>query len=187
MRRLTTHFFAATTLGFAFSADCLAQAGAPSEPSGYRLDNYRAPTPAALAGAKVIDTKRAFEVWNENQAVFIDTLPQPPKPANLPKDAVWRDRPHFDIPGSMWLPDTGYGELAPQTLRYFETGLANATTYDKKKPIVLYCLANCWMSWNAAKRALSLGYTNVSWYPEGMDGWAAAGHPQEERKPQQRD
>jgi hypothetical protein len=33
------------------------------------------------------------------------------------------------------------------------------------------------MSWNAAKRALALGYKNVAWYPEGTDGWAAAALP----------
>ena len=33
----------------------------------------------------------------------------------------------------------------------------------------------CWMSWNAAKRAVALGYTGVNWFPEGSDGWVAAG------------
>jgi rhodanese-related sulfurtransferase len=33
---------------------------------------------------------------------------------------------------------------------------------------------------------LTLGYSNVSWYPEGTDGWAAAGHPLEERQPEPR-
>ena len=33
------------------------------------------------------------------------------------------------------------------------------------------------MSWNAAKRAISYGYSNVHWYPEGTDGWAEAGLP----------
>ena len=37
------------------------------------------------------------------------------------------------------------------------------------------------MSWNAAKRALALGYTHVAWYPEGTDGWAAADLPLEPR------
>jgi thioredoxin-related protein len=31
------------------------------------------------------------------------------------------------------------------------------------------------MSWNAVKRASALGYRNLYWYPEGSDGWAAAG------------
>jgi len=32
------------------------------------------------------------------------------------------------------------------------------------------------MSWNAAKRAIALGYT-VAWYPDGTDGWQDAGLP----------
>ena len=31
------------------------------------------------------------------------------------------------------------------------------------------------MSWNAAKRALSWGYSNVAWYPDGTDGWRTPG------------
>ncbi len=38
-------------------------------------------------------------------------------------------------------------------------------------PVLFFCLAECWMSWNAAKRALEYGYSNVFWYPEGTDGW----------------
>ncbi|MEA1648849.1 hypothetical protein UAJ10_07440 [Nitrospirillum sp. BR 11164] len=33
------------------------------------------------------------------------------------------------------------------------------------------------MSWNATKRAAGYGYTNVAWYPDGVDGWRAAGLP----------
>jgi rhodanese-related sulfurtransferase len=39
------------------------------------------------------------------------------------------------------------------------------------------------MSWNAAKRALAMGYVNVAWYPEGTDGWEEAGLPLTEAKP----
>jgi rhodanese-related sulfurtransferase len=31
------------------------------------------------------------------------------------------------------------------------------------------------MSWNAAKRALSYGYTHVFWYRDGSDGWQEIG------------
>jgi hypothetical protein len=37
-----------------------------------------------------------------------------------------------------------------------------------------------------AGRAVALGYGNVAWYPEGSDGWAAAGLPLEKRIPQPR-
>ena len=46
---------------------------------------------------------------------------------------------------------------------------------------MVYCQADCWMSWNAAKRLLSYGYSNVAWYPEGTDGWERAGLPIAER------
>jgi rhodanese-related sulfurtransferase len=42
------------------------------------------------------------------------------------------------------------------------------------------------MSWNAAKRALSYGYTDVAWYPEGTDGWAFAGLPLVDAQPEPR-
>jgi PQQ-dependent catabolism-associated CXXCW motif protein len=159
----------------------------PPEPEGYRIESLHAPTPLTLKGATVIDTARAFDIWNKKEAVFVDALSRPPKPAGLPKNAVWRDQPRFDIPGSIWLPDTGFGELSPENLRYFESGLARATANDKTKPLVFYCRPDCWASWNAAKRAIALGYKNVSWYPQGAEGWAQAGHPLEERQPEPRE
>lgn len=158
----------------------------PPEPAGYRLDDYRAPVPATLAGARVLTTEQAAALWRDKAAVFVDVLPRPPKPAGLPADAVWRDRPRSDIPGSIWLPDTGFGALSDATQQYLESGLARASAGDKSRRLVFYCLADCWMSWNAAKRAIFLGYSNVAWYPEGADGWAKAGHPLEPREPEPR-
>jgi rhodanese-related sulfurtransferase len=39
------------------------------------------------------------------------------------------------------------------------------------------------MSWNAAKRAVSWGYTAVYWYRDGTDGWEAAKLPVENAEP----
>lgn len=156
---------------------------APPEPPAYRMEQYRAPVPATLAGARVVSVQEARCLWQEKAAIFIDVLPRPVKPANLPAGTVWRDRPRDDIPGSVWLPNVGYGALPPRMEAYFRDGLARATGGDAARPILVYCLADCWMSWNAAKRALQLGYANVIWFPEGSDGWAAAGHPLERREP----
>lgn len=159
----------------------------PAEPESYRLDNYHAPTPATLKGATVIDTSRAFEIWNEKEAAFIDALSRPARPADLPREVVWRPSPRHDIPGSMWLPGTGVGELTPALQSYFESGLARAAGNSKDKLLVFYCRTNCWASWNAAKRALTLGYRNVYWYPGGADAWERDGHPLEERLPEPMD
>jgi len=153
------------------------------EPDGYRLENYRAPTPATLKGARTVTTEEAAALWRDKAAVFIDVLPRAPRPANLPADILWRDKPRLDIPGGAWLPDTGYGELAASTEAYFEAGLARLTGGDRARAIVIYCQLDCWMSWNAARRAVALGYTNVIWYPDGTDGWLVADLPLEEAHP----
>jgi PQQ-dependent catabolism-associated CXXCW motif protein len=90
------------------------------------------------------------------------------------------------VPGSIWLPDTGYGVLAPAMQQYFEHGLEQASGGDRNRMLVFYCLANCWMSWNAAKRAIAIGYTHVAWFPDGTDGWSAERLPLEQRTPVQR-
>jgi PQQ-dependent catabolism-associated CXXCW motif protein len=149
----------------------------PAEPPGYRMENYRAPTPLTLAGARVITTAQARALWKSGTAAFVDVLAHAPKPANLPPGTLWLDKPRMDIPGSIWLPDTGYGKLAAPTETYLRNGLVRVTKGDRAKLIAIYCLADCWMSWNAAKRALAMGYKNVAWYPAGTDGWRDAGLP----------
>ena len=167
-----------------------AAAGAASaevpEPDGYQLENYRSPTPATLRGAKVIGTNEAETIWRSHSASFVDVLPRPPRPRDLPAGTFWRDKPRANIPGSIWLPDTGYGELAPSMAEYFSKGLDKATNGDHARMLVLYCLADCWMSWNAAKRARALGYSNVVWYPEGTDGWFNALLPLQDSTPEPR-
>ena len=173
-------------LAFAFLALAApAQAAAP-EPEGYRTEAYRAPVPATLKGATVLTAAEAHRLWEEKRAAFVDVLPQAPRPKNLPADTVWHDPPRFDIPGSVWLPDTGYGELNPAMADYFSRGLKLASGGDFDRPLAFYCQRDCWMSWNAAKRALGLGYRAVNWYPDGVDGWREAGFALEERKPEPR-
>jgi len=153
------------------------------EPTEYRTRDYRAPTPAGLEGARVVSTAEAEELWQRKSAVFVDVLPRAPRPANLPPGTIWRDKPRLNIPGSVWLPDTGYGELAPATEDYLRKSLERATSGDRAKILVIYCLRDCWMSWNAAKRVLSMGYPNVAWYPDGTDGWTDMLLPVAEAQP----
>jgi PQQ-dependent catabolism-associated CXXCW motif protein len=154
------------------------------EPGGYRTEDYRAPVPDTLAGARVLSTAEAEGIWRARAGVFVDVLPRPPKPSNLPAGTIWRDKPRFNIPGSLWLPDTGYGELAATTEEYLRRGLLHASGGNLASLIVVYCQADCWMSWNAAKRALSFGYSNVAWYPDGTDGWTDKLLPVTETQPE---
>lgn len=167
-------------------APALAQQQEPFEPEGYRTDNYRAPVPATLAGARVLTTEEAEAIWRANSGAFVDVMPRPPKPNNLPAGTVWRDAPRRNIPGSIWLPDTGYGTLPPAMDDYLQRGLARASRGNKAALLVIYCIADCWMSWNAAKRALAYGYSNIAWYPDGTDGWERAKLPTDEAQPEPR-
>lgn len=169
-------------LVFAQTAD----AADVAEPDGYRTDDYRSPTPATLRGARVIGTDEAEAIWKSANAVFVDVMPHPPRPPGLPPGTIWREKPRLNIPGSVWLPDTGYGALAAVTETYLRTNLDRAAGAGRARLLVFYCLRNCWMSWNAAKRALAMGYPNVAWYPEGTDGWDDALLPLKESKPEAR-
>jgi PQQ-dependent catabolism-associated CXXCW motif protein len=154
----------------------LAAATVP-EPPGYRMDDFRSPVPATLRGAKVLTSDEAADLWNKNAATFIDVYPQAPKPANLPAGTFWRDPVHRSIEGAHWVPNVGYGALSPAMDAYFRQALARLTGSKRDAAVVFFCLKDCWMSWNAAKRALELGYTNVMWFSEGTDGWQELGYP----------
>ena len=83
----------------------------------------------------------------------------------------------LSLPGAHWFPETGRGVLSPDIARWFERGVARLTRGRKDRMIVIFCLADCWMSWNAARRLRGWGYRNVHWFEEGSDGWRDLGRP----------
>ena len=142
------------------------------EPPGFRGEPYRAPVPATLAGAQVIGTDEAISLHDAG-AIFIDPLPRKQRPEGLPEGTVWREPVHETIPGAVWLWGAGYENLSQEERRRFEDGLEKASGGDSSVPMVFFCRAECWMGWNAAKRAVLLGYTGVRWFPGGIDAWQA--------------
>jgi len=174
---------AALTLGAALSLGLTATLSYAEdivpEPEGYRMDAYRAPVPDTLEGVTVVDDNGAYALWKTGAVVFVDVLPRPPKP-KLPKGTIYREKPRKSIPGAIWLPNIGYGAIADVTEDYFRRNLRLATNSDADKPVLFFCLIDCWMSWNAAKRAREeFGYLRVFWYPGGTDGWSFEDFPLE--------
>lgn len=155
----------------------------PPEPDEYRNDNYRSPVPLTLKGATVLSDREALNLWDAKTAVFIDVYPHPPKPPNLPAETLWRETTHQSIENAVWLPNVGYGVLSEANDAYFRRSLDDLSGGDKTKKLVFFCLRDCWMSWNAAKRALSYGFSNVDWYRDGTDGWQEKGGLLEEVHP----
>ena len=161
-------------LGLAIALPAVAEV---PEPSDYRQDNYKADTPATLRGATVLDAKQLHDLMTREAVVVIDVLPQPPRPAELPATTLWHPPARHNIPGSIWLANVGFGGLSPEMDSYFRKALEDVSLGATDRKLVFYCEAGCWMSWNAAKRALEYGYKAVYWFPGGMQDWTAAGYP----------
>ena len=127
------------------------------EPDEYRIDNYRAPVPATLSGARVLTTAEAEAIWRDKQGVFIDVLPRAAKAEEssrrhgLARQAAQKHSRQ---------PLAARHRLRKTCRRRSKiisgSGLARASGGNKAALLVIYCQDDCWMSWNAAKRALVL-------------------------------
>lgn len=147
-------------------------------PDGYRDHAWHAPVPATHPDATTVDTAEARALLERGAAVPVDVMAAVERPASadLPAGFI-PNRPRRHIPGSVWLPNVGYDELSPALVRWYAHALARLSGGDTGRGLLIYCIADCWLSWNAVHRAAALGYTQLYWYPEGSDGWAEAGLP----------
>lgn len=147
------------------------------------MERYRSPVPEVLPGAETTDSERVIELLAAGDVVFIDVYP----PTGLgpdPLEGFWvTNERHSNIKGSTWLPEVGRGFIDEAHTAYFQRNLQLLTGGSKAVPLLFYCTADCWQSWNAAKRAILWGHENVFWYPEGTDGWQDHNQPLVEAKP----
>ncbi len=157
--------------------------GAVPEPAGYWTGPMGGPVPATIAGGRVIDTARLAGLIAKGNPVLVDVGPMPHKPDNFAADA-WAPPPHRTIPGSIWLPGAGAGDLPPQRDVWYRSWLQALTGGNPTRPLVVFCHPDCWGSWNAARRAIRYGYANVLWYEEGIEGWQDSGRETQEVQPE---
>ena len=158
-------------------------AAAVPEPAGFRTEDYRSPVPDTLAGAAVVHESDIQALQQRGAAILIDVLPAPRRPAAMRPDMPWLPPTRRDLPGSLWWPDIGRGELSPALEARLHERLDQIAAAHPGSLIVFYCMANCWLSWNAAKRAASYGF-KAGWFPGGADGWDKAGLPMQEARPE---
>lgn len=122
------------------------------------------PTPSSIPGGQVITTKGLQDLMANRQTPFLllDILGGPQV-----------------IPGAQYaVPAAQPGSFGDATQQQFGQFLEQATRGNKEVPLILYCQSReCWMSYNAALRAINLGYRNVLWYRGGIEAWQAAGQP----------
>ena len=138
-----------------------------------RTDQYHAPTPKELPGAKTIKTMELRALLSQSPApVLIDAL---------------GDDGHRTIAGSHWLKGIGVGVLGNAVTERMRLDLEKLTAGRKSAPLVFFCLSSqCWLSYNAGLHAIGLGYTNIHWYRGGIEAWQRAEFEVRQAMPYQR-
>jgi rhodanese-related sulfurtransferase len=123
------------------------------------------PTPSSIPGGRVIDTLNLVALLSAQPPVpvlIVDALGGPQRLPNAMQGAFAAQ------PGS----------FQDQIQQQFAQMLQAATGGNPSLPVIVYCYdPNCWMSYNAALRAIRAGYQNVFWYRGGLWAWEQARLP----------
>ena len=122
------------------------------------------PTPNAIPGGRLVTTPELAQLLRDPnaQALVFDVLGGPQRLPNA-------------IPV---VPASQPGNFQDGVQQEFGQYLQQATQGRKDRPMVFYCQSiQCWMSYNAALRAINLGYSKVLWYRGGVEAWQQAGLP----------
>ncbi|MEE9333122.1 MAG: rhodanese-like domain-containing protein [Granulosicoccaceae bacterium] len=126
------------------------------------------PTPTKIPGGLVITTEALFIGLQQN-------------PQSLMVFDVLNGQ---DIlPGAIAAaPASAPGNFNDQSQNQFSQFLHQTTRGNNNQALVFYCQSiQCWMSYNAALRAINMGYTQVLWYRGGIEAWKMAGLPVQSR------
>jgi PQQ-dependent catabolism-associated CXXCW motif protein len=153
-------------------ADALDSAAAPI-PDGYRQPPYKGLTPDHLPGAETVSVDQALALQQAG-AVMIDVSPLSLGGYGAMAGQWVVKAEHETITGAIWLPNVGEATPAPWLEAWFQDQLARFSGGDKGADLVFFCRPDCWMSWNAGRRAVLSGYTGVHWLRDGIPGWRDA-------------
>jgi len=147
-------------------------------------EQYRAPpyhavtTQYAPQGVNKITVTQLKQHLKYDNIILIDVFGAIFREESLYFDGAWLlSEPRQNIPSSVWLANVGKQKLSSLMEDYFRSQLQRLTVGNKNRVLVFYCIEDCWMSWNAAKRAHAWGYNKVMWFREGLDGWLEQGGP----------
>lgn len=157
-------------------ASAIAKADSNFDPdTGLRIHHYTDPVPDTVPGGIVLDTSAVVALLNREPVVLLDVISiNDVRYDEL--DGSWPNPPAREhIEGSLWLPNVGYGKPSDDMLQYLLKQTEAATNNNKDHAVLVYCVSDCWMGWNAVQHLAGAGYRRVYWYPDGTDGWQASG------------
>lgn len=151
--------------------------------TGFRIARHRAPTPEDIPPpVEVVAADQAADLLAKG-ALAIDVSGALQSRYDELEGTWLVHGPRETLPGAVWLPEVGRGALEPDMSAYLAHNLEDLTQGDLGRPILVFCVADCWMSWNAAQRVAGLGYGHVFWFRNGTDGWLDSGRPLEPSLP----
>lgn len=120
-----------------------------------------APTPTQIPGGRVIGTAELRPLVANNQVLLIDVL------------GGGQTLPNAIDAAGMGSP----GDYPDQTQPQAEQFLNQVTRGNNQAPLVMFCSdPMCWLSYNAALRAIHAGYQQVMWYRGGLAAWQQGGN-----------
>ncbi len=170
----------AATLLYLVSVNSYAEPSNLFTEDGYRSTLYRSPTPTFHEHAKTIEPSELLALQQKiPDLLLVDVYRNP-----WLRGQFTLPEPHRNLPKSLWLANCGDGTLSAQWLAYCKRNLEQATANNSSHPIVFYCRSDCWLGWNAVKRAHALGYSNLYWLRDGTDGWEQADLPLQLSQPE---
>ncbi|MEO1550168.1 MAG: PQQ-dependent catabolism-associated CXXCW motif protein [Pseudomonadota bacterium] len=145
--------------------------------TGFRIARQRAPTPDDIPPPAQLVTPIEAQELVAQGALILDVFAASQSRYDE-LDGTWLvSKTRLSLPGAVWLPETGRGWLDPMMEQYLHDNLRRLTGGDLGHPILVFCIADCWMSWNASQRIAQLGYSQVHWFRLGTDGWLDIGEP----------
>ena len=154
------------------------------DPAGFRRARYRAPVDRAPTPAATLPLARALALRPGHDALFLDVLPAEGARRD-PASGAWLGAPpHQTVPGARWFPEVGRAAPDPVLWAGFLAAVRAVQARHPRWPVVVFCRADCWMSWNAARRLAQAGVPRVAWFAEGIDGWHDARRPLEPAAPE---
>lgn len=129
--------------------------------SKLRSQDFSDETPPSIPGGSLITPR---EAW---QAILPGLLGSSPPPLVLTV-----------LPDKLGVP-TAYNVDFAASAGSFEDGIQSRLAdslsrlkQSKSQRIIVYCHhQNCWLSYNLALRLINLGYRNVHWMRDGIEGW----------------
>ena len=135
-----------------------------------RTLGYHSPTPLQIPGGKVVTTGELKALLEQNPRPYvIDVL---------------GGGVHTTVAGAFWMMGAGAGDMSREEEERFAKAIAGFAGGDKGRPMVFFCVdSECWLSYNAALRAIGLGYTNVMWYRGGIAAWRVGQNPAAQSDP----